>query len=700
MGRAAREAADALEVLETAAEQADEAIAMLGDTELEGRDAARSFMESVRNLVDAQEAFANEGSIENLFAVSEMWDAMRASGQDLEQGLDPLITGFQEMHKAGAISREEMERGIGEIIKFEQAAMLASGSTMSFVTSVNVLNKIAEETGGTLQTTVLAIYGVNSAMLAGANAASIFTQAMALAADTISYADVIGGGNLPGEISEIFKISGAVKTALESIGSDWGGSVLDGISGTLKDGGGGAADEVVETFEELAIKASRKFISNVRLTLSRKAMERALQGAREGLQDALSELDSIPARIRETIAELARARREAQKISMEEERDILAGRLDILRSERDLMDLRREQMEIPQQMADIQENLTKAQEDYNEALLEAIRLENDHKAALTDKQADLFRTQRAYGLGEASYQDVIDAELALARELARSGDADAMREQAEEDWIQAQEDAARRLEELRFRQKEIALELELAELELALSRKELNQLMKDAVGPTQDVIDLEEELQELRERAVELRKGMVELEDQVLMAELDLIEAHIDLKEAGENLLGLESQYLEFFNTIVDGAVAAESALRDFLKAQAEATGIAAAPSAPASVSSGTTATTTRVVPEWELEGYQLKNTLPSSIRIPSAHQGAFFDLPRSKEFLAMLRGQEMVLDTRQLGAAVASAVRAAGAGGGSTIVVQFGDKEVAKFVTDEVLSEGARRVRQARRVM
>jgi TP901 family phage tail tape measure protein len=136
MGRAAREAADALEVLETAAEQADEAIAMLGDTELEGRDAARSFMESVRNLVDAQEAFANEGSIENLFAVSEMWDAMRASGQDLEQGLDPLITGFQEMHKAGAISREEMERGIGEVIKFEQAAMLASGSTMSFVTSV------------------------------------------------------------------------------------------------------------------------------------------------------------------------------------------------------------------------------------------------------------------------------------------------------------------------------------------------------------------------------------------------------------------------------------------------------------------------------------------------------------------------------------------------------------------------------------
>ena len=92
---------------------------------------------------------------------------------------------------------------------------------------------------------------------------------------------------------------------------------------------------------------------------------------------------------------------------------------------------------------------------------------------MTNLQAELARTIRAYASGDASFADLIAAEAALAEELLRGGDAAETREQAEEDLEAAREEHARTIEELTWRQKEAALELRLAELELILAEEDL-----------------------------------------------------------------------------------------------------------------------------------------------------------------------------------------------------------------------------------
>ena len=344
--------------------------------------------------------------------------------------------------------------------------------------------------------------------------------------------------------------------------------------------------------------------------------------------------------------------------------------------------------------------------------MEANRLEREHRFNLTDLQAELFRVQRAYGMGEASFQDMIDAEIDLAEELAKSGDAAQLVEDAQRDLADTQRDVAEQLDDIRFRQREIALELQLAEVELAISRRDLTQAIVDSVGPTREVLELEEELEELRERAAELRKQLPDLEDAVVLAELDLIQAHIDLIEHGETLLRMEPRYRSFFESLAAAAGVANGAFRGVVTGGTSKTSVTSASVPKVTTSSYTVQSgdwLSKIANKFGVTLGALINANPQitnpdliypgqQVKIPQAHQGAFFDLPRNREFMAMLRGQEMVLDTRQLGAAVAAAVREAG-GSGQTIVVQLGDREVARFVSDHVLAEGARRERIARRV-
>ena len=337
-----------------AAAQAAEALAdeldNLGDTVLDARGSAMSFVESVRNLKDAQTELTGEANLDNLLAYQQAWNDMRAAGADLEDGIEPLVAGFQEMYKAGVLSREEMERGISEVLRFQQAAAIASENTNAWVLSFGMLQQIAETTGNQLSVVVNAIYGINSAMMNGINAAQIWSDAMSYAASgafSVAAAYRMMFTQSLEEAELVFNLGQRIRDSLSGLD----GAFLDGIQGMVD----GASGDVEKTFEELAIEASRKFMDGIRATLNRGAMERALAGAKDALADALEELDELPARIRQTMRDLAAAQREARQVTLDEQAGILRGQLDVLRGERDLYELRRERMDLPRLMAEAQQ---------------------------------------------------------------------------------------------------------------------------------------------------------------------------------------------------------------------------------------------------------------------------------------------------------------------------------------------------------
>lgn len=697
-----------------------EAMDLVYENERNARDGAIGLIDATNELALATKEFNKESTPDNALAMVEAYEAWIRAGQNVsEEGIIPLTRSLTEMRFAGILTQEQVLDLSAEFLRYQSAALAARDGSQGILVSFQNIEQAAEELGVPIGLLIQRMYGLNAAMAATAANAHNFALIMQKLSDpSRSIAGVdpdfverrYGAKTLAPIVNAI---SARTAKLFEDLGEGW----TDDIARGLSKGGGG----VEKTLAQIARDGARAYLAALRTALSYQDAQKALEGARRAIQDINAELSQTMLDIQRTMVELARAQAEAMQVTLEEEVGILSAELAIFQAQRDLLLMQRELANIPKELAAAENELAEAQERYNAALIEAERLTRTHDENLTDLQASLLATIRAYGLGNASFADLVAAEVALAEELAKSGDAADIVEEAQEDLIDAQEDYANTVEELAYREKELQMQILIAQKEAILAQQELIQLKKDSIGPTKEVLDLEEKLKELREKQTELTEDLTDAERDLLNAELDLIEAELDLMEAQEEMLGMKPQIIAFFDAIANKVLGMASA---FATARASLDSlIGAAGGTPTGGTGGGgggggggTATgggggggTTAPAPTYTGPNYVTPSgtIAPAPLYDPEkryggitiAHGGAFFPGPESREFLTLVRGGEMVFDTAQLASAIQTAFGRSGGNGGGTVIIQLDGKEIGRYMVDDFTRNVANSMKVARRV-
>lgn len=693
----------------------DEAIKGIAQAQLDSVSAASDYVSAVEDLQVAYMELQEEDTIENQRALQEAFLDAREAALDLNQeGVGPLIKEYAAMRDMGLLTEQQFQTLVDRVLEAKVAMGALSGAASLTGISFEDLEMAALEADVQIGTLISRIYGLNAVMAAGITTAAQFAQAMVIAggAGMIGIDPSISAAARRSASNEVLALAEAMRSAALGAGRDIGTALNSGIARGLS--GDGGSSEAEKAAEDAGADAARAFIAGMRANLNLREAREDLTDVKQELKDLAVEYINTASDIRQTIADLAKARRDAAQVTIRESRGLLQAELDILNAERDLYLLRQEQASIPEEIAKVTQDLADAQEAYNQALIDADNLERQNDANLTSAIARAKEMARAYGLGEASFADMIEAERRLAEEIASQGESDEARAQAEEEYADAVEEAQRRIEELRFREKQIQLELAIAQKDLIIASEDYLQLQKDSIGPTQEVLDLEEQLAELRERMIEIREETVDGERDVLKAELDLLEATLAYKEAQAEVLDLQPHLRDSFYQLADAVLGSSNrvgqleavlvpAVAGFkhlettaasAAASAEQSAARAAAAVTAALSAARTAANIHIDPAPTPTG--------SNSPVPMgpyyiAHQGAYFPGPPTREFNTIVRGGEMVVDADMISKAVARGL--GGSMGTGTVVVQLDGKEISRYLVDNVKSKVESDMRTARRM-
>lgn len=559
-----------------------------------------------------------------------MADIERASQAAGDDGIQPLIAEYERMYMAGLLTRQETDNFINSLNQLPTAADAYEASLARMRLQTNLFST--------------SIYQAALLALDFARIAS-FEARLAGAADLFS---------------------GAVSSA------------------------GGA---VAKSAEDIASDAANAFLSTLQADLSYRQAQKALEDVKKAIADLAKEREEVWRNIIDLNARIRKARIEAEQVTLEEQVDIMRAQLDLLQDQWRLADMRQELAGIDQELAEADEALADALEHYNDEMERSIRVGIEHEQRMTSAQSALLEAIRAYGMGEGSFADMVNAQAALAEELINAGDAAGIAEDAEEDLADAQSEHAETIDEILRRRQELTLEIALAEKELILAQQELIQLQKDAVGPTQELLDLEEELKEAKERLTEIIEEQEDAIWDLESAQYDLIAAYMNLQTATSEL-AKNKDAQRYFQDVAREAGIAEGAVRSLMALIGSPAGSAALNPPPAAPPpSGPITLPPSTPPPVVPEGPWYDPLAVFGDR-PVLGEGGFIMTPQQHTFPAILHGQEAVVPLDRL-----EKMLGQDSGGGDTIVVNLGNEEIANFVVDEVLDKAARQTRVARRV-
>jgi len=363
-----------------------------------------------------------------------------------------------------------------------------------------------------------------------------------------------------------------------------GGADLDNWANRFVD----KYEHILSTATQTNIAATRDMIGAIGAMRVQNQAQHELANAERRIVSLNNEYITLNDQIERTYLHLNRAMEEAQRVTAQQELNIISATQALRDAEhaygrffngmaamdQELAELRQEQRveELTQQYKELQGAVQGSEADIAaaQARVTAARLDMATVQAVApgieDEVQALLMTFKAQKELADALQALQEAEegagqtAATARELRI----------AEIELAQGTEE----LNKIRKDAKYFSEEQRIAELQLQIARENLTQAELDSTAPTQEVIDLQNELAELQKRQAEITDELRDAKHNLADAELAAMQAMLGVVDAGHQLAMHGPEQLEFFIDLAYHVGVATDSVRQLTEAMGTISGV------------------------------------------------------------------------------------------------------------------------------